>query len=373
VLKLNSRKKKYNVTAGTKVRYSTFNQEDKVRNLNYDYNRLNLFPTLRFNYKFDQFRRFTFSYNGATKQPSISQIQPIQDNTNPLNIIVGNPNLKIAYNQTFNINYFSYKVLSSRSLYAGIYFTNSFNNIVSNRTFDNVGRTVTSYINMNGGYNASMWGGINSKIPKTPLEGKLNINGNLSHLPNMINNIKGITNSTSLTLTPGISYSKEDVMYLSLDLGTIYTNTTNTNQTSRNIQFLSFNPTFSSNFYLPKNFEIGTDFDYQYNPAVGPYATSFNRFIWNSYAAYKMLAGKNLEWRFSITDMLNQNTGYERTTTLNNNSERFFQTLGRYWMVGMIWNFTSGPMANAQGGKKGGPRTTSRGGGRRSGSRRMSH
>jgi len=366
--------KKYNVTVGSKVRYSMFRQRDMVRFLNYDYNRLNLFPTVRFNYKFDQFRRFTFSYSGSTKQPSISQIQPVQDNSDPLNIYIGNPNLKIGYNQNFNINYFSYKVLSSRSLYAGIYFTNSFNNIATNRTLDNLGRTINNYVNLNGGYNANMWGGINAKIPKTSIDGKLNLSGGFSHTPNIINSIEGNTNSINITLTPGLSYTKEDKYYLSLDLGTIYTNTRNNLQASRDIRFISFAPSAAVTIYLPKNFEIGTDADYLYNPPVGPYENSFTRLIWNGYVSFKMLANKNLEWRASMNDILNQNKGYERTTTSNYNTERYFQTLGRYWMVGMIYNFNTGPMAKTQSGGKGAPKGSprkGRGGG--GGGGRMRH
>jgi hypothetical protein len=348
--------KKYNVTLGSKARYSMFKQMDLVRNRRYDYNRVNLFPTLRFNYKFDQFRRFTFSYSGSTKQPNISQIQPVQDNSNPLNIIIGNPNLKMGYNQNININYFSYKVLSSRSLYAGIMFTNSFNNIATNRTLDEFGRTINRYVNLNGGYNASLWGGINTKIPKTPIDGKMNVSGSFAHTPTIINNLEGNSNSFSITLTPGLSYSKEDKMYLSLDLGTIYTNTQNNLQTSRDITFFSFAPSASMNFYLPKNIEIGTDADYLYNPPVGPYANSFDRFIWNGYIAYKMLKSKTLEWRASMNDILNQNKGYERSTTANYNTERYFQTLGRYWMIGMVWNFNTGPLATSQKGMGGPPK-----------------
>ncbi len=348
--------KKYNVTLGSKARYSMFKQMDLVRNRRYDYNRVNLFPTLRFNYKFDQFRRFTFSYSGSTKQPNISQIQPVQDNSNPLNIIIGNPNLKMGYNQNININYFSYKVLSSRSLYAGIMFTNSFNNIATNRTLDEFGRTINRYVNLNGGYNASLWGGINTKIPKTPIDGKMNVSGSFAHTPTIINNLEGNSNSFSITLTPGLSYSKEDKMYLSLDLGTIYTKTQNNLQTSRDITFFSFAPSASMNFYLPKNIEIGTDADYLYNPPVGPYATSFDRFIWNGYIAYKMLKSKTLEWRASMNDILNQNKGYERSTTANYNTERNFQTLSRYWMIGMVWNFNTGPLATSQKGMGGHPK-----------------
>lgn len=361
--------KKYNITAGAKARYSMFHQDDLVRNLNYDYNRINLFPTLRFNYKFDQFTRFTFSYSGSTRQPSITQLQPVQDNSNPLEVYVGNPNLKIGYNQNFNINYFSYKVLSARSIYAGIGFNNSFNNIALNTSIDALGRSVNQYVNLNGGYSANMWGGINAKIPKTPLEGKLNVGANYAHTPNITNNISGNTNTLSLTLTPGLTYSEEDKFYTSLDLGTIFSNTTNTIQASRNIRYFSFTPSASVEIYLPHDIEFGTDAAYVYNPPVAPYNTSFTRFIWNSYLSYKLLPKKNLEIKASINDILNQNKGYERTTTNNTNTERYFQALGRYWMVSAVWNFSSGPMADSKAPPKG--KVRGMGGMRRGGGRRM--
>lgn len=355
--------KKYNVTAGAKVRYSMFHQEDLVRLKNYDYNRINVFPTVRFNYKFDQFRRFAFSYSGSTRQPSITQLQPVQDNSNPLEVYVGNPNLKIGYNQSFNMTYFSYKVLSARSIYAGVLFNNSFNNIALHTSIDALGRSVNQYVNLNGGYNANFWGGIGSKIPKTPLEGKVNVGGSYAHTPNITNNVTGYTNALNLTLTPGLTFSKEEKFYSSLDLGTIFSNSTNTIQTSRNIRYFSFIPSASFVYYFPYNIEFGTDADYQYTPPVAPYKTSFTRFIWNSYVSYKILPKKNLEIRASINDILNQNKGYERTTTNNTNTERYFQALGRYWMLSAVWNFSSGPMAQQANTKGKGPKPP--GGGRR--------
>lgn len=371
-VELKYNEKKYNAAIGTRVRYSTFHQDDLVRNLNYDYNRINLFPTLRFNYKFDQFSRLSFNYTGSTRQPSISQLQPVQDNSNPLEIYVGNPNLKIGYNQNFSLTFFNYKVLSSRSIYSGLNFSNSFNNIALNRSFDGLGRTINQYVNLNGGYNASLWGGMQAKIRKSQIDGKINVNGNLNHTPNIFNNQEGITNTYSFTIAPGISYNKEEKIYLSLDLGTMYSNSQSTIQSTRNIRYISFIPSASITYYLPKNFEIATDADYQYNPPVAPYNNSFSRLLWNSSLSYRMLSKKNLTWKFSVNDMLNQNRGYERTSSNNFNTERFFMTLGRYWMVGAVWTFSSGPMADAQSGKTGGMPGRPRGGGR-SGGRRMGH
>ena len=340
--------KKYSVAVGSKVRYAQFNQEDIIQLQNFNYNRINLFPTLRFNYKFDQFNRININYSGNTTQPTITQIQPYNDNSNPLQITIGNPNLKVGYSQSINLSIFNYKVLSSRSLYAGINASNKYNNVSTNRTFDELGRTINKYVNLNGFYNVSMWGGYSVRIPKSKFEGKINVNGNYLHNPNMTNNIEGITTNFSFTVTPGLTYSKENVIYSSLEFGTIYTNSKSTFKDAREIKFISLNPTFSLIKYF-NNLEIGSDVDYIYNPPVEPYPNKFSRFIWNAYITYKVLPKKNLDLKFSINDALNQNRGYERTTSNNFNTERNFLTLGRYWMLGFVYNFKHGAMAETKG------------------------
>lgn len=261
------------------------------------------------------------------------------------------------------ISYFSYKVLSARSLYGGLYGSNRINAISTNRTFDEQGRTITTYVNLNGSFNASVWGGINTKIPKTPLEGKLNLNGSFAHTPNMNNNVKGITNSLNLTFTPGLRFAKDEKFDINVDCNVTYNNSASTLESSRNIKYFALEPTASVSVTLPKNIEIETDVDYMYNPAVEPYNNSFSRFIWNGAISYTMLPKKNLEWKFGMNDILNQNIGYERSSTNNYNTERYFKTLGRYWMLGMVWNFNTGPMAASQGSAPRPPRGM--GGGRR--------
>lgn len=363
--------KKFNIALGTRVRYSMFDQKDLVRLYTYNYGRLNIFPTLRINYKFDQFSRLSFTYNGSTRQPSISQLQPVQDNTNPLSLSIGNPNLKIGYSQNINANYFNYKVISGRSIYAGFNFNNTFNNISLSRYVDELGRTISQYININGGYNGTLWGGLFAKIPKTNVNGKLNVSGNFNHTPNVINTVRSVTNTLSLTLTPGINYALDEKLYLDVDLGTVFTNTQTTIPNGRDIRFLSFTPSASLTWTLPKNFEISTDADYIYNPPVGPYATPFSRFLWNGALMYRMLDNKNLTWKLSVNDILRQNRGYDRTTTANFNQERNYMTLTRYWMLSLVWNFNDGPMAAAQQGTGGGRRMPGMPRGMRSGGRRM--
>lgn len=357
--------KKYSVTAGTRVRYSIFHQQDLVRNLNYDYTRINLFPTLRLNYKFSQYSRLNAVYSGFTNQPTPQQLQPVQDNSNPLDIYIGNPDLKLGYTQQLNLNYFNYQVLTGRSVYGGLFLNNYFNNIALDRTIDPLGRTLNKYVNLKGGYSANGYGGYQSKIPKSDFIGKVNLNGSYNQTPTIINSVEGQNTFYSVGVTPGFTYNKEDLININADLGVTYNSSKNSLFAGRNIQFFSVQPNGSINYYPTKRTEISTEFEYQYNPPIGPFATPFNRFVWDAYVSYKMLKNNNLEWRLSAFDILNQNKGYERNSNINYNTERTFMTLSRYFMLSMIWNFNTGPMAAQNSGGAPRPPRGMRGGGMR--------
>lgn len=347
-LELKYSAKKYYLTVGGNFKRSNFVQEDLIRVYHYNYNRLNVFPTLRLNYNFSQFSKLNINYSGNTTQPSITQIQPIRDNSNPLQIYVGNPNLKMGYSQNINVMYFNYNVMANRSVYFGGSGSNQYNMVATNRYFDTLGRTINEYVNLNGYYRISGWGGYSRRIGKTAFEGRMNLSGSYGRTPNIANSVNGMTQTLDFTLKPGITYNKEEKYYASLDLGATYNNSVTTQQNSRNIKYYSFNPSANIIRYY-KNLEVGTDAEYMYNPPVSPYPNKFSRLVWNGYVSYKLLPKQNLELKASVHDILNQNRGYSRTSSNSMNTERYYLTLGRYYLFGIVYNFKHGAMAEVKG------------------------
>lgn len=49
----------------------------------------NLLPNARFQYNFTRYKNLRLDYRASTNPPSISQLQPVPDISNPLNIRVG--------------------------------------------------------------------------------------------------------------------------------------------------------------------------------------------------------------------------------------------------------------------------------------------
>src|SRR6185369_1986251 len=95
-LRLRTQKKKYNYMLGATWQQAelvgtiTTGAKDSVINKTFR----NLLPNARFQYNFSKFKSFSVNYNTYTTQPSMSQLQPVPDVTNPLNIREGNPDLK---------------------------------------------------------------------------------------------------------------------------------------------------------------------------------------------------------------------------------------------------------------------------------------
>ncbi len=341
-------KKKVNLRLGTSVAYSTFNQQDLIRNQSYNYSRLNVFPSLRLKFKFSQFKTLDINYSGSTTNPTAEQLQPIIDNTSPLSITIGNPDLKIGYRQNLRINYFTFQALSGRGIWAGAFLQNAFNPVGVERTFDLSGRTVNRYTNLGTNYVASSWVGGMVRLNNNGWDVRTTVSGSYSDMPAIVNGIESRNKSTNVTVNPSLNFNNEKIMSFVFEPNFSYTNTVNNVGVTRTISYFSFTPTLGVSYYLPKDFELGTDLDYDFRPAVDPYPDNFNRFIWDAYLSKRILPKKNLELRFQVWDLLNQNQGYNRTSSNNYNSETYYNTLKRYWMVGAVWNFFSGPLAESR-------------------------
>ena len=144
--------KKYNFSAGTGLGNSTYQLNDIRKNSNRAVSFTNFVPSVSVNYTPKPQTRVTFNYNGNTRNPSLQQIQPIIDNIDPLNISVGNPNLKQSFTHSFGFRASDYKVLKSRSISVSVNYSTTENAISNASTVDNSGRRMNQSINVSGNY-----------------------------------------------------------------------------------------------------------------------------------------------------------------------------------------------------------------------------
>ncbi|MFD2144970.1 outer membrane beta-barrel protein [Mucilaginibacter antarcticus] len=98
----------------------------------------------------------TLNYNGNTSQPSITQIQPLRQNTDQLNITIGNPVLKPEFNNSFNLNYRVYRSSADQGMNFRVNYSTRLNAILRNRITDTIS-----------GINTYQWTNLKEKAPPT--------------------------------------------------------------------------------------------------------------------------------------------------------------------------------------------------------------
>ncbi len=330
-------KKKLNYSFGAAVASTAFVLHDITLNKNYHYDFLNFFPAASLNYNIRTNKSIRFNYNGSTRQPTLSQLQPLRENNNPLNLYTGNPNLRQSFRHSFNMGYNNYNFIKE----SGVWLNGNFGftqNAISNAvTLDNFGRRLTQPVNVDGVFYGRMNVSYFTKFKKIGIALNTGPNVSVNRNIDFINGLRNKSTSYDMGMYFDLSKEKEKKYELGLSLNP----SLNLNRTSLNPQLTRFlNVTTSARvvWFIAQNSEMGTDCDFNYRQRASGFDRNNNNIIWNAYISQHLLK-KTLTIRLSGFDLLNQNNVVNRTVTSNVQSETVNQRLQRYWLLGLTWNF----------------------------------
>ncbi|HXS36643.1 MAG TPA: TonB-dependent receptor [Flavipsychrobacter sp.] len=331
--------KKINFSFGSDVSNTTYNQGDLYRDTSYRYNYFNLFPKAAFQYKVNKQSNLSINYFGYTNQPTIQQIQPLQQNTDPLNIAIGNPNLKEEFHNNINAQFHNFKPLTGQWIWASANFS-AVNNAIGQATnTDELGRRTYQYINVNGNYNGGAYLDYGFKISKWDMSISSNLNSQVDHINDYVNGAKNVSNNNLYTFGINFDKYKQDKYQLSLRTGVTYNDNHATISTYATSYWTS-NEELSGSVQLPLHFEIGTTLNWFIRQRTVVFDQNNDVLLWKAYVSKKFLKSKQLELKVFVNDILNQNIGFTRFAQNNYITENTYNTISRYGMVSLIWNFS---------------------------------
>ncbi|MGY0037580.1 outer membrane beta-barrel protein [Pedobacter sp. NJ-S-72] len=226
----NFKKDKNIINFGTKVSNVSFDQKNVMDNSSFKRNFINWNPQASYQYKFSQQKSLRIGYTGNTSQPNIDQIQPVLINTDPLNIRIGNPDLKSSFNNRIDINYNSYKVLSGQSIYVGGAYNFTSNAIVNNVDTDPTGKSTYKSTNLSDKQTSNyyLYAGFSQKLKFHDLYTGMSLNSNGNTYYSYVNGSLNKTQSNSYSGQLSISKYQEKKFEGRLSFGPTYT----TNQSS---------------------------------------------------------------------------------------------------------------------------------------------
>lgn len=364
----NKNEKKYNWNIGLGVQNTSQKRFDATNNDTFSRNFVNLTPSAQFRYTFSNSKRLRVNYNGRTAQPSINQIAPILDNTNTQTIPIGNPDLKQSFTNNLQIFYNNFNFASFRSIFIGAVITQQFNAfstksvLITDQSDKNYGKIAQTSVNVDGNYNIVMFGNISQPLIKG---NKLNLqidlrgnyggntgfvgaNENVTKNLMLMNGYKFVTNIDKFDLIAGIS-------------GTMYRDTYSANKAS-NTRYYNLAPNIDISYVIPGNIRLQTDLTYNKVSGRGPgFDTEFT--LMNAYVSRQFFKNRGT-FKFSVNDLLNQNTGVTRSGSANTITDSNFNVLKRYYMLSFTYslNKIAGAVMGAPGQGQPGQRTMRMGG-----------
>jgi hypothetical protein len=283
---------------------------------------------------------FTFNYYGNTTQPYISQIQPLRQNSDPLNITIGNAALKPEFSNSLSFRYRVYQATEDRGINFNLNYGNTINAIVSNRMTDSAGVNTYQSSNLIGRQPMrwSVYLEFYGHVPKVDfiIFPNISMSGNTYY--NYINNQLNKTVSTSYKPAFDLRKNKTNYSYGGGFSVTFTKNVTSLQQVNNNTR--TYNADFNLYTKLPFNFYIGTDGNYEFTGKNQVFKQDFSKFILKAYFGKKFLKEETLKISITGNDLLDQNTGYSRTGNTDAFTEQRNNVIRRYFMFSVSWDFS---------------------------------
>jgi hypothetical protein len=339
----NYKKGKNNLTFGSRVSDVNFHQVDEVTGNVLDRRFINWGPQASYQYHFAAQGVFILNYTGNTTQPTLDQIQPLRLNTDPLNIVLGNPGLKPSFTNSIFINYRSYKVVSEQ--FIGFYGNYSItgNPIVTDVATDPVsGKSISKYLNLPGKETVRTFfgGDFSKKISGLDVNAGFTMNGNGNTYYNLVND--QLNETKSYTFNPGIrinEYKAKKFDY-GITFGPTFTISQSSLQPNINNNGTGFKADWQFTVYLPGKFQVGSYSNYEYDGKTESFNNTYSKINLNGFIAKTFLKSDNLKLELWGNDLLNQNVGFSRTATANTIVQNTYTTIKRYFMFTLSYDFT---------------------------------
>ena len=306
----------------------------------------NVSPTADFRYHFTKQHQLRFRYRGRTAQPSMESMLEITDNSDPMNITVGNPNLKPSFTNNFNLFYNNYIISYSRNILFGMGFSNTRNATVRSVAYDNVtGARTNTYQNINGNWNADVWAEYSQSLDSigrwfvtTHPEYNYSNNVGLVALNRNADPQKSITRVHNIGERLSGSF-RNSWSNVDIDGNVNYIHSTNDTQPSANLDTWSFAYGGSMQITLPWNTQLSTDMHMRSRRGYNDASLNTNELIWNIQVSQSFLRAKNLVVYLQFYDILQNQSNLTRVINERMRSDTEYNSINSFAMLRISYRF----------------------------------
>ena len=339
-------RQKYNLNFGVMIQpqRSKFIQDYQGKYVDTVRTVTNVSPTLDFRYRFSKMSNLRVNYRGTTAQPSISQLLDITDNSDPLNVSMGNPGLKPSFTQNFRLFYNNFVQNHNKGVMTYINFSTTSNSISNKVTYDETtGGRITRPENINGNWNVMGAFMFNCSIDSTGVW-NINTDTNLGYnhyvsylsLDKSQDSQKNTTQSTTWNERLSLSY-RNDWLELSLDGTLAYNHAKNKLQPNSNLDTWQFSYGPSMTLTAPWGTSLNTSLSCSSRRGYSDASMNTDEFVWNAQLSQGFLKGKPLTVMLQFYDLLHQQSTFSRAISSVSRTDTEYNAINSYAMLHVVY------------------------------------
>lgn len=327
---------KFNVLIGGSMQRTNLQGHLEIQDVRINRSYQNLLPTVRFNYDFSSTKHLRFDYETSVQEPTIQQLQPVVDNSDPLNLYVGNPQLRPAYSQSWRVNFTTFNPTSFISFFAFIDVDYTSNAITNAQQISP--EFVRTTIPVNVDNNKSVNGNATFSFPIPKLKSRLSVSGNYrdQRSINLLNEEPNAIDQQTAGGTVRYNFTFKEIFNLDVSADVDH-QLTNYEFNQPDQAFVNSTYSAESNLTFLKNYQLNATFEYleyenrksDYRQTIPLLNLSVSRFI---------LKNKTGELKLAVNNLLDRALGVNQTASINYLERQVTNSLGRYFMLSFTYS-----------------------------------
>lgn len=308
-----------------------------------------ILPSFRLDYNISENKNLQVNYFSWTREPRIGDLQEVIDNSNPLRLRTGNPNLDQEFNHRVRARYRFRNREKERNLYIGMN-ASIIGNAVTNTTFiaDEATEVANGIILSKGGQlvrpenvsgNWSVRSFINYGLPVPVIKSNFNAWTGIGYRqrPGIVNDQKTFTNSTDLRLGLNLSSNISDRIDFNISTRSNYSIVDNSNKPELNNNYFRHSTRVRLNSILWKGITFRVNATHEFFEGLSEdLDNSF--FLVNMSLGKKILPNERGEISLRVYDLFGQNNNIDRNVTELFIEDRERTVLQRYFMLSFTYN-----------------------------------
>lgn len=327
---------KYNFVVGSSLQQTLLRGELESLGTTVSRSYQNFLPVMRFNYDFSDTRHLEFEYETSVQEPTIQQLQPVVDNSDPLNLYVGNPNLRPAYEHRAEVRTNIFNPATFINFFAYVQGTYTRNAITNAQSYTERQERITMPVNVKD--NKRLTGNASFGFPIEKITSRISVTGNTTHQvsANVIDETESNITQTAFSGRLRYDYHYKDIFDLGMSAEISKQVTRYAFDEQADQRYL--NKTFSAdvNLQFLKNYQVGSTFEYLVFESFGNNYRQTLPFL-NASISKFLLKAKSGELRFSVNNILDQKSMVSQSADINYFQRQQTNSLGRYFMVSFIY------------------------------------